>query len=287
MKKVCFSILLAALCVSAVVLWTADHSFKSSGNIELSRAEKDAIIERALALELPSTNTIVSEEAQKFDKDMMKKVRESEYEQAIDITLAGLAKFPNDFELQAGLAGLIGDTSEITDEPLKGRMLQKASVLFERLLKELDVQPKETYYPFKNEYYYRNALYREQYENGIQNVAEYWGTPQWKKVGINGYYRQGVGAANYAKVLIQQGNRALALEYAQKAIVAWAQYFSYTNDYYNAYVHYALALGILGYHEEMMRALQRSSSIIKRDLEYFEFKEVTDFIDQMKLGIQK
>jgi hypothetical protein len=43
-------------------------------------------------------------------------------------------------------------------------------------------------------------------------------------------------------------------------------------------VHYALALGILGHTEEMYRALQRSASIIGRDLEYHEFKEVIDFV---------
>lgn len=283
MKKHIFCLLLTAICVGTFIFRKSHQSFKNAAKIELSRADKDAVIERALALELPGTNTVASPEVHKISADMMQKVRESEYEQAIDITLAGLAKYPHDFELQADLASLIGDTSEITDEPLKGRMLQKAGELFERLLKELDIQPKEIYYQFKNEYYYRNAMYREQYENGIQNVAEYWGTPQWKEVGASGYYRQGVGAANYAKVLMQQQKKALALEYAQKAIVAWAQYFSYANDYYNAYVHYALALGILGYHEEMMRALQRSASIIKRDLDYFEFKEVTDFIDTLQV----
>ncbi len=65
----------------------------------------------------------------------------------------------------------------------------------------------------------------------------------------------------------------------QKALVALAQYFSYENDYYNSYVHYALALEIIGYKEEMMRALQLSASIINRDLSYHEFKEVINFID--------
>lgn len=270
------------LCVGIFVLLRNRESAVTSAQIELSRTEKDAIVERALALELPSTDAVALSGVKKYAEDLMKKVSESRYEEAIGITLAGLEKYPNNFELQSDLAALIGDTSEITEEPLKSRMVQKAQSLFERLLKESELQPKETFYPFKNEYYFRNALYREQYELGIARVAEYWGTLQWDEVGVKGYYCQGVGAARYAKALIEQGNKRLALEYAQKAIVAWAQYFSYKNDYYNAYVHYALALGILGYHEEMMRALQRSSSIIKRDLDYFEFKEITDFIDQMQ-----
>lgn len=83
------------------------------------------------------------------------------------------------------------------------------------------------------------------------------------------------------KCYYKKGLKAQAYEYGQKAIVAWAQYFSYKNDYYNAYVHYALALGILDYHEEMMRALHRSSIMIGKDLDYFEFKEITDFIEQV------
>lgn len=36
----------------------------------------------------------------------------------------------------------------------------------------------------------------------------------------------------------------------------------------------------IGYKEDMMRALELSASIIKRDLDYFEFKEVIDFINK-------
>jgi len=68
-----------------------------------------------------------------------------------------------------------------------------------------------------------------------------------------------------------------------KAMVSWAQYFTYKNDYYNAYVHYAIALGVLGYKEEMMRALLRSASFINKDLTYFEFKEIIDFFESLNL----
>ena len=160
-------------------------------------------------------------------------------------------------------------------------MLTKAKELFDKLLKEAPSQPKEKYYPFKNEYYFRLTMYKEQYELGQEIVAHYWGKETWKRAGGNGYYYQGVGAARYARKLIDQGNKGLAFEYARKAIVSWAQYFSYENNYYNAYVHYALALGILGHKEEMMRALLRSASILKRDLSYQEFKEVIDFVNSL------
>ena len=282
MSKCSLSIFLFLLCAGAYMFWRRQQTPITPAYTELSRSEKDAIIERALALELPVPSAVVSDEALSYRAEAIKKVRAAHYEEAIGETLSGLQKIPDSFTLQALLAALVGDTSEITEEPLKSRMLQKAATLFEPLLKEADAQPKEAFYPFKNEYYFRNAMYKEQYENGIKCVEHFWRTAQWDPMGIKGYYYQGVGAARYAKVLLEQGNKPLALEYAQKAVAAWAQYFSYENDYYNAYVHYALALGILGYHEDMMRALARSSSIIKRDLDYFEFKEIIDFIDGIK-----
>ena len=155
-------------------------------------------------------------------------------------------------------------------------MIQRSKQLFERLMKEIDGQPKEASYILKNEYYYRFAKYREQYELGLCGVNEFGSRC------FLGYYSQGVGAANYARKLLEIGNKQLALDYAQKALIAWAQYFTYKNDYYNPYVHYALALGILGYKEEMMRALRRSASIINQNLCYHEFKDVIDFIEKIE-----
>lgn len=255
----------------------------SSCLADLTREAKNEIIEHALSLELSAPDNVNSPEAIRVSDAAAKKVQKANYEEAIEITVAGLKQFPHDFSLQADLASLLGDTSEITDSPLKERMLQKATQLFDALLPYADSQPKQIYFPFMNEYFYRFKKYRQQYELGQQRVAYYWGTPEWQKDsnGFRGYYSQGVGAANYARKLMNQGNKQLAYEYAQKALVAWAQYFSYKNTYYNAYVHYALALGILGYKEEMMRALQKSAGIINRDLDYFEFKDVIDFVGNL------
>ena len=168
----------------------------------LSQQDKNAIIEQALNLDLPSTTTVISEEASKFGTEAIKKVHKGNYEEAIKITLSGLQKFPKDFNLQSDLAALLGDCSEITPAPLNNRMIEKSKALFDRLLKEADSQPKAAFYPFKNEYYFRFGMYREQYELGLKRVADYWGTPEWNSRGFNGYYNQGVGAAHYAKKLL-------------------------------------------------------------------------------------
>ncbi len=283
MKFYYFLLMILAFCSDDI--FACCLSEYESIRVESHQQKKDEIIEKALKLGLPTTDRISSEGAKAFSEQATKKVHEGQYEEAIKLIAEGLRKFPKNFILQSDLAALLGDCSEVTPEPLKNRMIQKAKQLFDRLINEVADQPKNIAYDFKNEYFFRFRMYREQYENGLHRVSEYWGTKEWGSEGVQGYYNQGVGAARYAKELIEEDNKTLALDYAQKAIVAWAQYFSYKNDYYNAYVHYALALGILGYRDEMMKALERSASIIKRGLDYFEFKEVIDFI--AKIGLSK
>lgn len=284
MKKFLLVTLVAlSVCDMAMGMSGSSQTDFTSANTELSRSDKDVIIVQALDLKLPSTDKIILQEVDETQKRIEEKVSESNYEEAIEITFSALTRYPKNFALQSELAALLGDCSEVTPQPLKDRMVQKSKALFDRLINEVDGQPKSVFYPFKNEYFYRFAKYRDQYELGQIMVEDYWETDEFNSVGRKGYYSQGVGATNYARVLLEKDNKPLALHYAQKAVVAWAQYFSYTNDYYNAYVHYALALGILGYKQEMMRALAKSASLIKRDMDYFEFKEVIDFIEKVNV----
>lgn len=271
--KTVISIVIAFGCIS--------NHFVSQANTAASSMINENVVKQALQLELPITDKQIAEEARDFRWQAILKVKEEgNYGKALVINLQGLQKYPKSFILQDHFASLIGDYASMFDSPLKERMLQKSKDVYERLIHEVEGQPRRFYYSFMNEYYFRLAKYKEQYELGLQKVAEYWGTKEWEVFGIWGYYSQGVGAANYAKELLKQGKRELALEYAQKALVAWAQCFSYDNTYYNAYVHHGLALGILGHKEEMMKALKRGAQIIKNDLNYVEFKDVIDFIDE-------
>lgn len=282
-KKYLLLIFLIALFTTAIVIIEPLYSWKNQSIPETHESSQvknnSSLIEKALMLELPPTNTSVSKEAKKFSQDAFTKIQEGNYAEAINITLSGLEKFPQNFILQSDLASLLGDFSEITPMPLKGKMIQRAKELFKKLMLEVKEQPEETLYGFKNEYYFRFGMYLEQYELGLTEIQNL--EINDKASGYKGYYSQGVGASNYARKLIEIGNEAMALDYAQKAIIAWAQYFSYKNDYYNSYVHYALALGILGYKEEMMRALKRSASLINHDMDYHEFKEVIDFVNKI------
>ena len=254
----------------------------SSLIVPMSRQEKDDVIQRALRLEIDQVDqSTASAEIDQLRKTMLEKVGKSEYEDAIAVVVAALEKYPRSFMLQADFASLVGDCSEITENPLKDKMIEKSKAVFNKLMGETDLQPKDYVYSFRNEYCFRFGHYYEQYKWGKKRVDDSWKTDEWAKQVGNGYYCQGVGATYYAKQLLGT-DKSRALKYAQKAVVAWGQHFSHENDYYNSYVHYALALGILGYKKEMFKALERSASLIKRDLTYHEFKEVIDFVEQIK-----
>ena len=260
-----------------------EEAVHSSESQTFGHEHKNAIIEAALKFELSATDTIISSEASKISLQASKEVGESHYKEALSIIINGLKKFPQNFILQTDLAFLLGDCAEVTPpqfigNDFKDKMINRSKQIFDKLMQECECQPKAELYRFKHGYFYRFRMFHELYELGLARVEDYWGTTKWESIGC-GYYSQGVGAARYARKLLEDGKKSLALDYAQKAIVAWAQFFSYKNDYYNAYVHYALALGILGHKDEMTRALTRSASIIKSDLDYFEFKNVIDFVN--------
>ncbi len=285
MKKFVFIIMsVSSVCTHAMVHQDTEKQ-DSPSLTDSDRADKDSIIKKAINLELLATDATKYEVAFKLSQLSSQKVGESDYVSALDIIIAAITKFPKDFRLQVDLAYLLSDCAEVNpvqfiSQELKDAMMHRSDEIFNKLMSEVKAQPQAEIYRFKNEFYYHFRMHREQYELGLQRVNDYWCSSEWDVNGFRGYYSQGVGAARYAQQLLKNnGNKALALDYAQKAIVAWAQYFSYKNDYYNAYVHYALALGILGYKDEMMKALERSASIIKKGLDYFEFKNVIDFVN--------
>jgi len=72
--------------------------------------------------------------------------------------------------------------------------------------------------------------------------------------------------------------------WARRAVKAWENYFEFKADYYNAYVHYALALGILGRHGEMSAALKTSAKLSGKSDSYREFAEVRQKVEKLVSG---
>lgn len=259
-------------------------------NADISIAASiDLVIDKAMLLQLPMTNSVLPQEVLQLQKKMTVEITKAAYDNALEIVISSLDKYPNNFLLQTYLAMIIGDYAVQFEAPLKQRMLNKSKSIFKKLMHEVNAQPQGIIFYFKNEYYFRFAQYKQQYENGVARVNAYWGTKEWLArgfgyypQGVGGYYSQGVGASNYARELYQQGNKKIAQQFAQKALIAWAQCFSYDNTYYNAYVHYALTLGILGNKDAMLRALRRGADLIHQDLNHPEFKKVIQFFDDIE-----
>lgn len=243
---------------------------------------QERTVERALLITLAMTDTVNSYQADEVGRQAFQKVREGNYGASLCMILEALKRFPSNFSLQANLASLLGDYAGSFSGSLHDAMINKSQQIFNKLVDEIEGQHMADVFYFKNEYFFRFKLYKEQYQLGLEKITYYQGIDKWNSCAASCYYTQGVGAAQYARELLITGNKQLAFDYAQKALIAWAQYFSYSNNYYNAYVHYALALGILGYKDEMMKALQRSADLIKKDLSFNEFREVVEFIEAMK-----
>lgn len=241
------------------------------------------IIQQALHLQLPVCDTQNSSDIpSKLLKSAWALIRKAEYQEALKIVIDVLNTYPAAFEAQVDFAAILGDLAYVSGSEIQDQMFNRSKQLFEKLMQEVDKQPiSSVIFCFKNEYCWRFAQYEQQYDNGVDWVNYYWQTDEMLTCGFCGYYSQGVGAAYSAKQLMIKGETEKAKIWAQKAIVAWAQYFSYNNTYYNAYVHYALALGILGYTDEMMKALSFSANLIHKDLNYKEFQDVIEFVESV------
>lgn len=268
-------------CIIGISILCHGHGTQESASIRFDK-ELNLTIQRALSFTITATDCTESTVAHAITDQAFKQVMNCDYETALVIVFDGLEQLPYNFELQSDLAALVGDYSETCSGEIKDLLAQKSRELFDTLLERSEEQQKYQKYRFKNEYFFRFAQYKNQYENGLSLIAQ----SQLEEIvstSGKGYYYQGVGAARHAMQLYAEGSKVLACEYARKAMVSWAQYFTYKNDYYNAYVHYAITLGVLGYKEEMMRALLRSASFINKDLTYFEFKEIIDFFESLNL----
>lgn len=236
-----------------------------------------AIVDRALDITLQPSDKNTSQAVSSITQKTIEHVMACDYEKALEIILLGIEQFPHSFRLQHWFATLLGDHSENFTEIVKENMEKKSKECFIKLMNEIEDQEISDIYRFKNEYFFRFADFKNQYQNGIEMVSY---CNEKSLSVVNGYYYQGVGAAYYSKQLLIENEKELALEYAQKSLAAWEHYFSYENDYYNSYVHYALALGILGYSQKALQALQHSAQLISRDLTYHEFTEVIEFLEQ-------
>lgn len=218
-------------------------------------------------------NKRISDEEWKGLRDgAWKAIMDADYGKAIRILAPVYKKYPRDFRVINFYASTLADYGECRPENERRRLKKRGCELLYGLLMRLRGMSRELGYSTRNEYYYHSAQHDKQYHLGVECV---------RAGEKRGYYSQGVGAAWHAYGHARNGRTALAEMWAKRAIGAWGNYFKFKADYYNAYVHYALALGIMGRVKEMEEALGKSAKLSGKQKSYREFTEVRSNISRL------
>lgn len=190
----------------------------------------------------------------------------ADYGAALKAAARWRRRHTGDFSVAAHYASVLGDYAEQCP-PRKRRRLQAESVrLMRDLLRRTACRPQDRVIGMlKNEYYWQTKQRRKQYQLGVDEA---------RKGYKGGYYSQGVGAAWHALELAQRGRRSQARRWAGRAVAAWKRYEKAIPDYYNQFVHRALAEGVRGDSRAMEACLRRGAKLARKPLGYREFAEV-------------
>lgn len=196
-----------------------------------------------------------------------KAVTDADYKKAASLLEPVYRRYPRDFKVVKTYAMVLGDYADCLDGQRQKMLKRRSCDMLRGLVKRLANVRWEWNISTRNEYYYHSGQFKKQYGVGVESAA---GGHSW------GDYGQGVGAANYAYEHAVAGRRGLASRWAVRAITAWEKFFKFKDDYYNAYVHYALALGIAARVTDMEAALKKSGKLSGKPESYREFVEVRE-----------
>lgn len=196
----------------------------------------------------------------------------ADYQAAIDSLTPAYRKYPRDFRVVRAYAMVLGDYGEALGGARLKPLKKRSCALLAGLMRRLRGVRWDFNISTRNEYYFHSAQFAKQYALGLEAAA---GGNSW------GPYCQGVGAANYAYEHARAGRNRLAGLWAQRAVAAWERFLKFKDDYYNAYVHYALALGLLGRLKEMEGALNKSAGLSGKPASYKEFRDTREKISSL------
>lgn len=202
-------------------------------------------------------------------------IRKAEYKSAMELAKCGVKLFPNDTIAKYNYYSILADYAGERDTKELKKLHKQAVLGMKGLFKKMSGQgiDSKTRHALKNEYYFQTKQYKKQYNLGIYYFEKY---------GEKRYlYSSGVGAANYALGFAKANKQKLASKWAMKSIDAWNTYFEFNMTYYNPYVHYAIAWGILGKRSKMMKSLKTSSKLSGQPMTYSEFSFVIRVISEI------
>ena len=193
------------------------------------------------------------------------------YEQAVEF----YKKNPNSIIAKYCYAVMSGDYSD--DISLTKEKSSELLEIAKKLIKELYLDervpncPGRWYSSIRNEYYWFHKLPQEQYNLGVEDVAN---------GDLGGSYSMCVGAASMAnKCLLELNNFASAKEWANKSISAFNEFEKIDSSWYNINYFCADALNILGKYDDALLAFKDT---YRKQRSPVNEKEVEDFIKRTK-----
>lgn len=205
------------------------------------------------------------EKRDQWEKECWDFIHKADYKSATTHAKLGLKLFPNDTIAKFNYYSILADyaSAKNTKELIKSH--NEAILGMKKLFGKMSDQGITLYKKFslQNEYYFQTRQFKKQY---------YLGKRYYDKHGEKRFlYSSGVGAAHYALGVAKENNQKMASLWAERSIEAWELYFEHNSKYYNPYVHYAIAWGILGNKSKMMKALKNASKLSGQPMTYSEF----------------
>jgi hypothetical protein len=215
------------------------------------------------------------EKRTKWTQECRSFIYRADYKEAMTLARHGLKSFPNDTIASYTYYSILADYA-LSNNSKKFKDMHKDAVAeMKKLLTKTSGQgmSRLSKFSLKNEFYFQTKQFKMQYHLG----KRYYDRHGEKRF----LYSSGVGAAYVGLRLAKEGNKKLAEEWALKSVKAWELYFEYNKKYYNPYVHYAVAWGVLGNKTKMMKALKMASRLSGQPITYSEFQLTINSIDEI------
>lgn len=212
-------------------------------------------------------------ERQRVRREVSAHVHRADYGAALKAADKWRRRHPGDFSVAAHYASVLGDYAEQFPAGKRKRLQAKSVRIMRSLLLRTACRPHPRVVGMlKNEYFWQTKQRRKQYQLGV------WEARRGTK---GGYYSQGVGAAWHALELARRGQRLRARRWADRAVTAWRRFEKAVPDYYNQFVHRALAEGVRGRPRAMEDCLRRGAKFARKPLGYREFAEVREAVTSL------
>ena len=216
----------------------------------------------------------LTEEQCRFNTECRQLYNSGHMKEAYEMALERYKQSPDQLFYKFMYAIMAGDYS--FDESLRQEKREELLGVAKELIKEVYFDPMMGRYEpilvtaFKNEYFFFYQLYEEQYNHGVENVAN--GI-------IRGYYSMCVGATEMAKKKLRTGDLEGAKVWATKGLDAFHEFEKIDPHWYNINFCGAEALAILGRREEAAGVFR---DMYRKQNQNADEAAVAKFVEQAK-----